>query len=233
MFQQYPLVIEMNVRVQRGVRILPRLVRALGEPTRRKVYLMVEAAGRPVTRLDVAEAVGITGRLAGFHLDKLADEGLLDIHHARPADRPGGPGAGRPAKWYRLSGVQFDLTIPPRRTDIAARVMALALDELGPEGAHRGALLEQGHACGQALARARTDLLTQLTDLGYQPAARTDGTLELRNCPFHPIVQVAPDTACTMNQALLTGLTDSHQGPRYEAVLERAETRCCVLLRPL
>jgi predicted ArsR family transcriptional regulator len=211
------------------------LVRALGEPTRREVYLAVERAGRPMTRIDVAQAVGITHRLAAFHLDKLADEGLLDIHRARPTDRPAGPGAGRPAKWYRPSGVQFDLTIPPRRTDIAARVMALALEQLGPQGAHRKALLEQAHACGQALARKHSedqDLPSQLTNLGYQPAARPDGTLELRNCPFHPIVQVAPDSACTMNQALLTGLTEGEQGPRYEAVLKPAKHRCCVLLRP-
>ena len=223
------------MRVQRGLPVLPRLVRALGEPTRREVYLAVERAGRPMTRMDVAEAVGITHRLAAFHLDKLAAEGLLDIHRARPADRPAGPGAGRPPKWYRPSGVQFDLTIPPRRADIAARVMALALEQLGPRGAHRNAMLEQAHACGHALAREYTGesgLPSQLTDLGYRPAARPDGILELHNCPFHPIVQVAPDIACTLNQALLAGLAEGQHGPQYEVVLERAEGRCCVLIRP-
>ncbi len=85
------------MRVQRGLPVLPRLVRALGEPTRREVYLAVERAGRPMTRMDVAEAVGITHRLAAFHLDKLAAEGLLAFEFKRLTGRSG-PGAGRPMR---------------------------------------------------------------------------------------------------------------------------------------
>jgi len=222
----------MNVDVQRGLRVLPQLVRALGEPTRREIYLAVRQAGRPMTRADVADAVGIGRRLAAFHLDKLADEGLLDVHHARPADRPGGPGAGRPAKQYRPSGLQFDITIPPRRLDIAARIMALAFEQLGPRGAHRTALIEQARACGQSLAAEPSQLVERLNGLGYQPVMQPDGTLELRNCPFHPIAGVARDTACSMNHALLAALTETPPQHSYDAVLAPAEHRCCVLLRP-
>src|SRR5215211_639766 len=129
LFCQYPLVLEMNMRIERGVPGLNRLVRALGEPTRRAVYLAVEHARRPMTRLEVADTLHISRRLAAFHLDKLTEEGLLDVHYARPPGRPGGPGAGRSAKWYRASSVEFDLTIPPRRSDIAARVLALTKEQ--------------------------------------------------------------------------------------------------------
>jgi predicted ArsR family transcriptional regulator len=235
MFRQYPLVKGVNVRVQRGSTGFARLVRALGEPTRREVYLAVERAGRPVTRADVAHTLGIMPRLAAFHLDKLADEGLLDVHHARPPDGPSGPGTGRPPKWYRPSGLQFDITIPPRRADLAAQIMALALEQLGPHGAHREALIGQARACGHALASQlpeKIGLRERLIELGYEPVDRPDGTVELRNCPFHPIVMVARETACTINHALLAALTEAEQEPAYHAVLEPAEGRCCVLLEP-
>jgi predicted ArsR family transcriptional regulator len=220
--------------IERGVPGLARLARALGEPTRRAVYLAVQNADRPVTRLEAAEAVGINHRLAAFHLDKLAEEGLLDVHYARPSDRPGGPGAGRPAKRYRPSGVEFDLTIPPRRSDIAARILALAMEQLGPDGRHRAAMLDQARACGTALARAQppaTGLIDQLDRLGYRPARREDGVIELRNCPFHPVAAVAQDTACTMNHALLDAFTTA-LAREHRAVLEPAEGRCCVVLHP-
>src|SRR6478735_2421251 len=67
---------------------------ALAEPTRRRTYEAVQRAGGPLSRVEVAEDVGIRTRLAAFHLDRLVEEGLLVAHYARPAGRPGGPGAG-------------------------------------------------------------------------------------------------------------------------------------------
>jgi predicted ArsR family transcriptional regulator len=219
--------------VRRGVHLLPWLARTLGEETRHRAYVAVLDAGRPLSRLEVADALGIRPGLAAFHLDKLADEGLLDVHYARPSDRPGGPGAGRPAKQYRPSGVQIDLTIPPRRADVAARVLALTLEQLGPEGAHRAAMIEQATACGRDLAGVgRADLRERLTEIGYDPVTTADDTIELRNCPFHPVVAVAPETTCALNLALLGALADAKAPHRYDTVLEPTAGRCCVLLRP-
>src|SRR5829696_8145972 len=77
--------------VRRGMQLLPWLARTLGEQTRHRVYLAVQAAGHPLTRPEVADAVGIRARLAAFHLDKLADEGFLHVSYARPQARPGAP----------------------------------------------------------------------------------------------------------------------------------------------
>ncbi|MBC9822169.1 hypothetical protein [Terrabacter sp. MAHUQ-38] len=134
-----------------------------------------------------------------------------------------------------MGSVEFDLTIPPRRTDIAARVLALTMEELGPDGPHREALLGQARACGTALSRARepgSSLTDQLGRLGYRPERRADDVIELRNCPFHQIVTVARDTVCTMNHALLAAYTDERHEP-VTSVLEPADGRCCVVLRPL
>jgi len=72
-------------------------VELLTEPTRRSIYDAVRSAREPMTRDQVASATGVSRRLAAFHLDQLADAGLLSVDFARPEGRRGGPGAGRPA----------------------------------------------------------------------------------------------------------------------------------------
>ena len=69
---------------------------SLNDPVRRRLYEYVGTRDEPVARDDAATAVGISRTLAAYHLDKLADVGLLATSYARAAGR-GGPGAGRPA----------------------------------------------------------------------------------------------------------------------------------------
>ncbi|MEA2461889.1 MAG: hypothetical protein QOH90_2066, partial [Actinomycetota bacterium] len=72
---------------------------ALADGLRRRMYLFIRAQGRPVGREEAAGAVGISAKLAAFHLDKLVERGLLTAQYARLAGRTG-PGAGRPSKLY-------------------------------------------------------------------------------------------------------------------------------------
>src|SRR5581483_5826850 len=101
----------------------------------------------PVDRDEAAAAVGIGRPLAAFHLDRLADAGLLAVEYRRRTGRSG-PGAGRPAKFYRPAdpdGVQ--VSVPPRRYVVPARLFAealeqspseIAVDTLGEVAARRG-----------------------------------------------------------------------------------------------
>jgi predicted ArsR family transcriptional regulator len=72
-------------------------VAALADPMRRRAYDMVCSSETAVSRDEAASALGIGRTLAAFHLDKLADLGLLEVAFARRTGRSG-PGAGRPAK---------------------------------------------------------------------------------------------------------------------------------------
>src|SRR3954454_2919931 len=103
----------------------------LAEPTRRRVYDAVRAGDGPQTRDAIAGTTGINRRLAAFHLDLLADGGLLEVDYARPPGRTG-PGAGRPAKRYRPAAVDVELRVPARRYDLAARILARAVTESRP-----------------------------------------------------------------------------------------------------
>ncbi|MDP8960713.1 MAG: helix-turn-helix domain-containing protein, partial [Actinomycetota bacterium] len=83
----------------RGTRPWLGLLNVLGDHTRWHIYQQVRRAGRPLSRQEIAERVGVPPRLATFHLERLLEAGMLTAHYARPPGRSG-PGAGRTAKYY-------------------------------------------------------------------------------------------------------------------------------------
>ncbi len=208
---------------------MARLLRALGEPTRRRAYEAVRQARRPLTRAEVAERVGIGVRLAAFHLDKLVDEGLLTAGYARPDHRPGGP-AGRPAKWYCTGPHRFEITVPPRRHDLAARILLAVVTRSSGTVDHD--LRRAARECGRILAlEGEAELGQLLTSMGYEPQEASDGSIDLVNCPFHELVDQARDTVCSMNLALLGGVTDATSSA-YTATRVHRDGYCCVRLVP-
>ena len=56
-------------------------VASLDEPTRRRIYDHVGAQGAPVSRDDVAVALDVPRRTVAFHLDRLAELGLLAVSY--------------------------------------------------------------------------------------------------------------------------------------------------------
>src|SRR5215212_3549338 len=107
-------------------------IAALADPIRRDLYSYVAAQPAPVSRDQASHALGIARHTAKFHLDKLAEEGLLDIEFKRLTDRRG-PGAGRPTKLYRRSSRQLSVTLPERRYDLAGQLLATAIDNAAAE----------------------------------------------------------------------------------------------------
>ena len=98
-------------------------VSTLGERTRRALYLYVAAQDHPVGRDEGAGALQMPRHRARFHLDRLAEAGLLDVGSRRPPGR-GGPGAGHPAKLYRSSQVDVSVSVPQGQYELAGRVLA-------------------------------------------------------------------------------------------------------------
>ena len=166
----------------------------LAEPMRRRLYLHVAAQAEPVSRDEAAAAVGVGRPLAAHHLDRLVEAGLLTAEYQRRTGRSG-PGAGRPAKLYRSAPRELSVTLPRRRYEVAADLMATALSQ--PSGgletledvAHRYGTTLGAEARRRAGPRAgarkrQTALASVLRDSGYQPVVR-EGELRLLNCPFH------------------------------------------------
>jgi predicted ArsR family transcriptional regulator len=199
-------------------------VTALADRVRRAAYRAVaDAAPDPAGRDEVAEALGVGRTLAAFHLDKLVDAGLLEVSYARRSGRSG-PGAGRPAKLYRLSAAEHAVSVPPRAYRSAAELLAEALERSGAEETLYRVAGEHGRKAGPA-----PDVTTLLTGNGYEPATREDGRIELRNCPYHRVAEQFPPLICGMNLAMLNGLLEgAGLAGEWCARMDPAPGRCCV-----
>jgi predicted ArsR family transcriptional regulator len=218
-------------------------VALLEEPNRQHLYDLVAASREPVGRDDAAEMLGISRELAAFHLDRLADAGLLETEYRRRNGRTG-PGAGRPAKLYRRADRELTLSFPPRHYDLAADLMATAFDRLGgAAGAEAVATVarERGTAVGAGARRMAGSrpgcgrLLTALMDVlrgaGYEPENETsNGTVCLRNCPYNALALDHRELTCGMNLAWAEGVVDGLGSPA-SVELAPGPGRCCVVFR--
>lgn len=202
---------------------------ALGEPTRRALYAYVVAQDRAVSRDEAASATGTKRATAAFHLERLVDDGLLEARFARVSGRTG-PGAGRTAKLYARARRQIAVSLPPRRYEIAAEVLASALEAAEREAAPVSeAVARAAGQAGRQIAAGGADLAEVLTRSGYEPKQSPDGCIHLANCPFHDLLASHVDLVCKMNLHLLRGLI-GELGAGAQARLDPAEGRCCVTI---
>jgi predicted ArsR family transcriptional regulator len=209
----------------------------LGEPIRRKLYDHVAGQAEPVGREQAAQAVGINRSLAAFHLDKLAAEGLLEVEYKRLSGRKG-PGAGRPAKLYKRASQQIEVSLPHREYELAARLFASALDGEARSSQVRDAAQSFGrNLAGDVRSRAGrhqgSKNLTRtaeevLRDHGFEPFHDADGSIRLRNCPFHSLSREYTGLVCGMNLEIMKSLLEELGLERLEARLEPRPGMCCV-----
>jgi predicted ArsR family transcriptional regulator len=201
---------------------------ALGDPLRRRLYEFVVAQREPVSRDQAAEALGIARHAVKFHLDRLEGEGLLEAVFSRPSGR-GGPGAGRPAKFYRRAAREFAVSLPERRYDLASRIMAEAITASERDGVPiTTALAEAARRTGRECAAATSAHLDQvLADLGYEPQSDATG-VRLANCPFHSLAADYTELVCGLNLNLINGLLAELGRPALRAELAPDEGWCCV-----
>jgi predicted ArsR family transcriptional regulator len=213
-------------------------VAALAEPTRRRLYDHVVRQPEPVGRDEAAAALGVPRATAAFHLDRLADDGLLDVVRQRRTGRSG-PGAGRPAKLYRRAAGSVAVSLPERRYDLAGELLAAAVEEADRTGDRPGEVLDRrARVRGEELGRAGASsapgqpaVLAVLEEQGFEP--RADGAaVVLVNCPFHALATCHPDLVCGMNLRLLDGVLSGVGRTGLAARLRPGEGHCCVRLEP-
>ncbi|TYB47645.1 helix-turn-helix domain-containing protein [Nonomuraea sp. PA05] len=212
-------------------------IAALDEPTRRRLYEFVVRQPAPVSRDQAADAVQTPRNTVSFHLDKLVAEGLLEAVYQRRTGRTG-PGAGRPAKLYRRAPGQIAVSLPDRHYEMAAHLLADALQEAQTSGEPpRDVLERRARELGRDLGRDASErgtpaaVVQALESLGFEPRANGD-TIALVNCPFHDLARRHTAMVCGMNLCLLTGLLEGLAATDVTARLEPAPGHCCVRLHP-
>jgi predicted ArsR family transcriptional regulator len=217
----------------------------LDEPTRGRLYELVAASHDEVSRDRAAQALGISRELAAFHLDRLAEGGLLETSYRRLSGRSG-PGAGRPAKLYRRAEREVTASLPPRRYEAIADLFAEGLDRLGDSAASwlvtdavNGVARARGMSAGsEARDEAgprlsgrdlREALLNLLARAGYEPKTDAAGTVTLRNCPYRAVSAEHRDLMCGTNLAWAEGVVEGLGNVSLTPELALAPGRCCVV----
>lgn len=221
-------------------------VAALDQPLRRALYDLIRDSGDWIGRDEAADALEVPRSVAAFHLDKLADAGLLEVRYERPAGRSG-PGAGRPAKLYRPARTEISVSVPDRQYVLAGVLLADAVQASAETGCPvnealsrcaRAAGVEAGVASRQELPRRlsrrtlRRALTAALRRLGYEPR-ESRKEIRLANCPFHQLAERQRLLICTMNLDLIAGLTEGlGVAGRFSPQLDPAPDMCCVRIEP-
>lgn len=223
-------------------------ISALGEPSRRALYDFVAQHGGWVSRDEAADATGMERGTAAHHLDRIADEGLLEVDYRRLGGRAG-PGAGRPSKLYRRARRDFDVSLPPRSYRLVGQLLARAVErsmkcevpvseavateatEEGGRWADRVKQRLRGDTSRRASTR-RNALIDLLDEEGFEPIVEQDDVVTLRNCPFDYLASEHTDLVCGMNRCLLDATVEGVGRTGLTARLEPADERCCVTLRP-
>lgn len=222
---------------------------ALREPVRRELYRYVAAQPEPVSREQAAHAVDVPLHTVKFHLDRLVEDGLLEVEFRRLSGRSG-PGAGRPAKLYRRVAGEIAVSLPERRYDLAGQILAAGVERAARDGvpvetAVADAAAEAGRRAGETAAGtgpgatgeepggrgpALERLAATLVPYGYEPRRRED-ELVLANCPFDALVREHTDLVCGMNASFLGGVVTGLGCAGLEACLDPEPGLCCVKAR--
>jgi predicted ArsR family transcriptional regulator len=209
------------------------LTAALGDPTRRAIFIAVRESPEPMTSAAIAELFTIHPNVARHHLDKLAADGYLQVSHRRPAGRTG-PGAGRPAKCYETTEKAIDVHFPSRRPDLLVELLVRLVQRLAPDDI--AAVAEDvGRQYGRELAaevgtpeedgyqEAVTAVAQAMSGLGFgisQDTSAATSRLLTSHCPFGAAAAGHPDVVCSLDRGIVSGL------------FERLSDRCEPVLHP-
>lgn len=206
-------------------------ISALDDPARRALYEFVAGSDGPVGRDAAASALGLSRSTTAFHLDRLADEGLLSVEFRRISGKTG-PGSGRPAKLYRRAPGELSVSLPARHYDLAGELMAEAIGESGASGEPVLETLARVAArTGRALGAEAGDLTSALERNGFEPRSDAGGIV-LGNCPFHRLAERNTAVVCALNFELLCGVAEGAGDARHVIVADPDAGECCVRAIP-
>ena len=182
---------------------MQREARALGDPTRHRLFRYIADAPRPVGVAELTDYVRLNHNAVRQHLAVLKGAGLV-TEEAEDRDRP-----GRPRLLYRLHPEVAGRWGTPGAYAWLAGLLSGAIRR-GLDPRQLGRL--EGHRKSAELAGTGepADLLEQeMTRRGFRPARAERGRrvdFILGCCPFAEVAAADPDTVCQLHLGLAEGL---------------------------
>jgi predicted ArsR family transcriptional regulator len=190
---------------------------ALGDATRRGIYIMVRESHDPVTAGQISESFQIHPNVARHHLDKLLADGFIRLS-TRPVDTPT---AGRPAKRYVVTEKSVSVQYSAHKYDRLADLLARVIDELD-DGRAAGVAHDVGRRYGRelgaeiglpqdegfemaALAVARSMMGTGLG----ASTVPSENRIVAQFCPLCDTGTNQPDVVIQVDQGIVQGLLEA------------------------
>ena len=183
--------------------------RALGDPTRYRLFRYIVDADRPVGVAELTEYVGLNHNAVRQHLAVLKETDLVSEEVERRDV------AGRPRLLYRLHPEAAGKWTTPGPYAWLAGLLSRALkNDLSPHEGGRQAGLERGRRDSEQ--GDSVEILEQeLTENGFRPTRSERGrqvTFVLGRCPFEEVAAGDPATVCQLHLGLAEGLAESLGG---------------------
>jgi predicted ArsR family transcriptional regulator len=189
---------------------------------RTDVLALLRQTDRPLSVVEVANAMNVHVNTARFHLDGLVDEGLAE-RTSEPRDT-----RGRPRILYSSEGAPPG----PRSYKLLAEMLTGLVSTLEDGGS---ATVELGKMWGRHLIErpapseridaqeALVRLESLLEKVGFQPEAGPSGEgveVRLRHCPFREVAQKHTDVVCAIHLGLIQGALEELGAPLAATSLE-------------
>lgn len=213
---------------------LQQEARALGDPTRHRLFRYIADAPGPVGVAELTAFVGLNHNAVRQHLVVLKDARLV-VEEVEERSRP-----GRPRLLYRLDPEVAGRWGTPSAYAWLAGLLSDAIRhkqdprQVGREDGRRQAAEELAGSGDQV------DLLeADMTRRGFRPTRVERGQridFVLGRCPFSDVADSDPDTVCQLHLGLAEGLTEGLGGLEVERLVakdpHRAGCRLAVRRRP-
>lgn len=191
--------------------------RALGDPTRHRVFTYLVDADRLVGVVELTDHFGLNHNAIRQHLAKLVDAGLV-VGTRVPT---GGP--GRPRVMYSVdptASSRWGVTGPYERLSLMLTEILKTGESPEEVGRRTGA---QYRSAEPVSVDERIDELEQaMTREGFEPDVVRRGDrveIVLRNCPFATSAAADPNTICSLHRGIALGVVGDDPGLEVEELI--------------
>lgn len=205
--------------------------RALGDPSRFRLFAHIAAAQGPVMVAELTELLEFNHNAVRQHLAILVEAKLIHESNEVRTSR------GRPRKQYELrsDAMASFRSIGGSYERLAEILLELSKNSDSPYDVGLRSGTREAIEATQGIDQAATSLSHRLALDGFEPVLADDASMTLMHCPFADVAAQDPGVVCEIHRGLIDGML-SEQPDRLVgelAVRPAHQAGCGVHLRSL
>ncbi|HKY16761.1 MAG TPA: helix-turn-helix domain-containing protein [Microthrixaceae bacterium] len=202
--------------------------KALGDPTRHRIFRYLADASEPLGVAEITEHLGLNHNAIRQHLAQLVEAGLVVESVAAPGAR------GRPRLNYTLhpnADSKWGVQGPYERLALWLAEMVRTGDSPFEVGRRAGLGGRSSETVAVDPARAVFD---RMALDGFEPTTRRRGDaieITLTTCPFESTALADPGTVCELHRGIAAGVAESVGGIVVDELIRKDPRRANCRLR--